>query len=273
MAFGDDLAGTQSQTRQDQAPSGPQGVDVNALSDKWNEWIDKPTNRAALMQFGVAMLQPVGMGESQISHAANALGYAGQAAANVEGQRLAREKSSSEQELREARALQAASMAGRSEDRSNVARERLEETRRYHGALEDQRATKGALEARRAYDAYVDKTQKANANADLMGRPTSPILSFEDYRAASGLSVTPPNPDAQMTLPPGQKPAGPRPAGPTLKSADLAAHPTYSVAIQDIKNALASSDPRQQARARATIDQLRGVVSDPENLNLIFGVQ
>lgn len=58
-----------------------QAVDASAspIHDAWNKWTSSPANNAALLQFGIAMLQPHGTGQSQIGAAANAIGEAGQA--------------------------------------------------------------------------------------------------------------------------------------------------------------------------------------------------
>lgn len=46
----------------------------------WEAWQSRPENNAALLQFGISMLQPHAAGQSGIGAAANAIGEAGQAA-------------------------------------------------------------------------------------------------------------------------------------------------------------------------------------------------
>lgn len=57
----------------------------------WNAWTSKPENNAALLQFGIAMLQPRAPGQSGIGSIANSIGEAGGAMGRVEDQRRAEE--------------------------------------------------------------------------------------------------------------------------------------------------------------------------------------
>lgn len=49
----------------------------------WNQWTSKPENNAALLQFGLAMLQPRSPGQSGIGAAANAVAQGGEASGRV----------------------------------------------------------------------------------------------------------------------------------------------------------------------------------------------
>lgn len=45
----------------------------------WDQWTSKPENNAALLQFGIAMMQPRAQGQSSVGQFGNAIGEAGEA--------------------------------------------------------------------------------------------------------------------------------------------------------------------------------------------------
>lgn len=63
------------------APSDTSSTDnsKSGIRQAWDEWTSRPENNAALLQFGIAMLQPRAPGQSGIGQFANAIGEAGQA--------------------------------------------------------------------------------------------------------------------------------------------------------------------------------------------------
>lgn len=69
---------------EDAAPS-TNATDASStpVHDAWSQWTSNPANNAALLQFGIAMLQPRAPGQSGIGAAANAIGEAGGAAGRV----------------------------------------------------------------------------------------------------------------------------------------------------------------------------------------------
>src|SRR5258706_12493997 len=95
--------GQSLQQGRDAASPAP-GFEPGKLLDGWNSWVEKPNNRAALMQFGIAMLQPMGMGETGGSHFANAIGSAGEAHQRVTGQEQVARREDTAATLRESTA-------------------------------------------------------------------------------------------------------------------------------------------------------------------------
>src|SRR3954467_9476029 len=93
-----------------------EGPDVGGSEDAskpgfqkaWNAWTSKPENNAALLQFGISMLQPRAPGQSGIGSIANAIGDAGGAAGRV-------------QETQRAEDLQEANIADKEAQRENQA--------------------------------------------------------------------------------------------------------------------------------------------------------
>ena len=71
------------------------------LFEKWRGWLGAPQNRAALLQTGLSLMQPVQVGQSQFGHVASALGQglgaAGRAEARIAGE--AKEQAKLEREL------------------------------------------------------------------------------------------------------------------------------------------------------------------------------
>jgi hypothetical protein len=78
------------------------------------------------MQFGISMLQPIGVGQSAAGHFASAVGAGGEAAGRVEAEQMAKQKLASETDLREARANLAESRAGIAGSNLSLQQEMLE---------------------------------------------------------------------------------------------------------------------------------------------------
>lgn len=70
-------------------PRDEQGMQQNAgpgLVDQWRGFLASPQNRAFLMQTGLAMMQPVSIGQSGLGHFANSIAQGGEAANRVSQQ-------------------------------------------------------------------------------------------------------------------------------------------------------------------------------------------
>jgi hypothetical protein len=78
------------------------------------------------MQFGISMLQPIGVGQSAAGHFGAAVGAGGEAAGRVEAEQMAKQKLASETDLREARANLAESRAGIAGSNLSLQQEMLE---------------------------------------------------------------------------------------------------------------------------------------------------
>src|SRR5215467_10034811 len=72
------------------------------LADQWRSWMSDPHNRAAMIQFGVALSQPIAAGQNALGQVGQAFGQAGEAADRVTQEQLKEEEASSKQELRKA---------------------------------------------------------------------------------------------------------------------------------------------------------------------------
>lgn len=169
-------------------PQAPQGAgNTTDLAGGWRDWINRPNNQAALMQFGIAMMQPIGIGETPLSHAASAVGSGGEAAARVTKQGLAEREASSREELRAAQAGLAGARAETAGARSDAAANRLD-TARERLAFQQQNAdTNQRIRALLGYQQYQKGMADRNTRNALIGGQPEPILPFEDWAAQSGL--------------------------------------------------------------------------------------
>lgn len=92
-----------------QAPVDPQR---QARRDSWSSYFQRPEIRAALLQFGVGMLQPRGVGQTFAGQVGQSIGDAGQAAARVgEQQRQIAQDAREQQRLDLAESRQAEQLA------------------------------------------------------------------------------------------------------------------------------------------------------------------
>src|SRR5688572_16624188 len=66
------------------------------LGDRWRNWMAQPSNRAALLQFGISMMQPIGVGQSPIGHLGQAIGQGAQAQGRQQQAEIAQETASAE---------------------------------------------------------------------------------------------------------------------------------------------------------------------------------
>lgn len=158
---------------QDNAPSPD-------LTGQWRTWMADPQNRAALLQTGLQLMQPVGLGQTVGGHVGQAIGAGGEAAGRVREeerteaeQRRRESESESRNTLREARATAAEARAGSREaglglraGQLDVARQRIE--------LEAQRLSQSG-DARRAQ--LLLKIAEDLQKAQVL----NPNLTYEQY--------------------------------------------------------------------------------------------
>lgn len=155
------------------------------LAGQWRAWIGDPANRASLIQTGLSLMQPVGLGQTPLGHAAQAIGSGGEAADRIRKQEMedaesARRDSEAESRsvLREARATAAEARAGAASSRIGVAGERLSLERDRMGLYEEGRRQQRLLNAQKQY------AKEASDNA-LLGKPSVP---FDEWLSSKGLS-------------------------------------------------------------------------------------
>lgn len=243
----------EGQTPESASPTG--GVAQKSLLEKWGDWIDQPSNRAALMQFGIAMLQPVKGGEGGLlGHAANSLGEAGEAAGRVQEQARRETETESKADLREAAARTAEERARYAGENNalrasalgqglDIKRGQLENAQLRTQLNDQNRRTMADIAMTRAYQQYVQEAEKNN----LVAETPQPIMDKQTWMKANGLAEDP----TGLVTGPGQKPS--------LMEL-MKKNPQH---WETIKQGTRSKDKKIRAQAAKAIEHLRGTVSDP----------
>lgn len=65
-----------------------QSVEPAEAQGQWDDWLQRPGNRSALLQMGLQMMQPVGIGQTVGGHIAQSVGAGGEAVARQEASDL-----------------------------------------------------------------------------------------------------------------------------------------------------------------------------------------
>lgn len=121
---------------QPEQPAQSQGSD---MAGAWRNWLSDPDNRAALMQFGISLMQPVAVGQTPLGHFGQALGSAGETLDRRKAMALKEQEASSKQDLREAQASNAETRAAAAMSNLGLQSENLD-LKRMLGVME--RSTK-----------------------------------------------------------------------------------------------------------------------------------
>jgi hypothetical protein len=124
-----------------------------------------PENRASLMQFGISMLQPVGVGQSQLGHFASSIGQAGEAAGRVRAEQMAQDKLASETNLKEQSANLAEAKAASAAQNLGMQGELLELRRQVGAGAQADALMKGYVDAK-----LLDKTLTPETYMETYGK-------------------------------------------------------------------------------------------------------
>lgn len=123
------------------------------LFDKWRGWLGMPQNRAALLQTGLSLLQPVQPGQSQFGHIASSigqgLGAAGRAEARIAGEE--RDQAKLDREIEGEALDREIKRSGQELDRLNTMSQ-----------IEDRTADRSLARARLGNDTRLTNAQIAN---------------------------------------------------------------------------------------------------------------
>lgn len=269
---GDDDTGQPTvQGGRDQPPPAP-GFSPGNLMDSWNKWVDKPNNRAALMQFGIAMLQPVGMGETGISHFANAVGAAGQAGERVTQQQQTQEKHESDIDTRETRAQAAQTAANAAEMRALYAGQTagLQQENRTQSNLI--RALSAQAAARSKYDNYalITPEKERLPYQEWIKTPEGTQSLIEG--GAIGATATSPGGGPRTAVTPPVSPTSPSATAPgvRLTAKQVINEPRMQPLLQSARSALATGDLNATNRVRSQLQAVLGPSMAPEEIQLLL---
>lgn len=269
----------------------------SGLKDRWRNFLSSPDNRAALVQFGVNMLQPLGAGDSFLSQ----LGRSAGSAAEAVGRRQA-----AREEQREAnfeREMELAGLGLRQDEiealRSHRAAEleqgqqRLEQSSRGLD-IEQQRAdteaervarTRGGItqnrlltERSKAYSTWLKQKTEMNEVPGFEGPDPGPWPAFWDnWKKGVGLegivdAGAPSTGDARLTgaglvaAPAATPPTPPVVGDSRQKTSVNQAWVRNRVQLDRLKEMLESGDATQRTYALQMLEAMKPFVTDPENL-------
>jgi hypothetical protein len=228
------------------------------LASQWSQWVGKPQNRAALAQFGIAMLQPVQQGETATSHFANAVGSGGEAAESVAKQGLAEKTVEDTSQLKAAQAELAGTRASLAPQIAASQQQTAEARTEAAGARGEAAITRAQMQGEytkslrdiqtsNAYQNYVTQTNKTNS--DPLNTNPQPIMDMQTWKQSQGLAP-PAGQDIKAPMTPGQ---GTKPPLNSLIQKD-------PQKWAQIKARASAGDPK----ALQALDVLRNGVSDPQ---------
>lgn len=154
------------------------------IRDQWMTFLDKPGGRGALLNAGIALLQPPSFGDTPASQIGRAIGHAGEGVARTEAMDLRQQEAASKAELRSAQAGAAEARAGAAGSRAELQADRL----RSQEAIKD---LQSRILINSHYNKYKAQIQALNAKkqADIInpGQPLDPIMSEDEFVASSPL--------------------------------------------------------------------------------------
>lgn len=164
-----------------------QSVEPAQAQGQWDDWLQRPGNRTALLQMGLQMMQPVGIGQTVGGHIAQGVGAGGEAVARQETSDLkervadakmqaADERLRISQQTADASTLRATSAAARGANKKV-------------GGLTDLFRARAARQDAAAFEKSLDKDATAlakQANDPLMD-PNSDVV--KKYKGKSSIDI------------------------------------------------------------------------------------
>lgn len=143
------------------------------IADQWSTFLEAPGGRAALLQAGIAMSQPLSWGQSNFGAFTGALGSAGEAATRAEVLDTKRQESESKMMLREAQ-------AGAAESRAGAAGTKLEAAQLRAQTQREAMQLRAWSDLRKGYETYRKNVETENSNI-LRTAPPTPIMPIEQW--------------------------------------------------------------------------------------------
>lgn len=197
----------------------PDAGTFGKIQDQWNAFLDKPGGRAALLSFGINLLQPPSFGDNPLAQVGRAIGAAGETGGRIEAmdvkqqeEALKAQEAASKEELRTANTQLAGAHAAHYGTMAQLAQERNANLIERNA----QALTLGKLAASNQlygkYNTYRQDAERENLkrSQDFINKPPQvPVLSFEEFLGSdagardiaerAGIGVTPKAPAAKPT--------------------------------------------------------------------------
>lgn len=216
-------------------PSDSQSTDQSksGLRAAWDAWTSRPENNAALLQTGLALLQPRAPGQSAVGQFANAIGQGAEASQRNVGEQQAEQKTAAEQDIKRREAAARETTAGAYAEQVKSSKE---------GKGGDKAAAKSALQTQMAFQKWLRTPEDATGltndptlgavakmfpdvktKADLLANPQARQAAFNIYKTnfaepsdeEGGGTASPPAAGAVPA--PSSTSTAPAPAAPTPK--------------------------------------------------------
>lgn len=166
------------------ALSAPQTAPAPGLADRWRAWVQQPQNRTALLQTGLALMQPLSLGQSPIGHIADAIGQGGEA--------RDRYITGGQEQTKEAETRMMDQKKFGLEERQVAAQEKnvnsqVSERAKGYKSLRDFYARNAASDTDRAGTALLKMAMEAEANGPVTGdmRKAAEFLADPDWKLAA----------------------------------------------------------------------------------------
>lgn len=155
----------------------PSPEEQRQLADKWRGWLDNPDNSAALMQAGIALMQPMGFGQTPIGHFGNALGEAGEAMSRRAKQTKEDAEAESKMQARERRAEDRERRAGIAEQNAGLSSQRAQN-----------QLTLGLIRQHQQMVRDYETAKKNHEANQPVGVARTPFMSWPEYLKSRGAS-------------------------------------------------------------------------------------
>lgn len=156
-------------------------LDTAQLRDQWSMYLNDPKTQSALLSFGAQAAQPRQFGQSNFGALMSSVAQGGAGVRATEELDRKQQETESKAQLRESQGMLAESRANVAGANAGTAAARLDLARQREEGLNERNRLGRQIQANRLYNEYVKTTNKANENATLFRRPTTPILSFDQW--------------------------------------------------------------------------------------------
>lgn len=158
-------------------------VDPAEATKGWDDWLQRPGNRTALLQAGLQLMQPVAFGQTTGGQIGQAIGSAGEALTRQEVMDQKNEQADNKLAVANSRLAIAQQNADANISRANTAASRA--TGKKVGGLTDLMRARFAREDARNFDKQLDTDAKAIAKqaSDILADPNDPIV--KQYKGKS----------------------------------------------------------------------------------------
>lgn len=163
-----------------------QSAEPAAAQGQWDDWLQRPGNRTAMLQMGLQLMQPVGIGQTAGGHIAQSIGAGGEAVARQEAGDLKDRMAEAKMGAADERLRIAQQSADANTSRANTAA--IRSTQKKVGGLTDLFKARAARQDADKFEKSLDKDAATlyDEATDIMN-PESP--SAKKYKGMSKIDI------------------------------------------------------------------------------------